>query len=198
MPNCDFYGVRDDHRELLDWLFAEGTCEVHELASRPGEALRRFVSADDVLSEFDRTRPNGRPLDTVHLQLYVLGAGPPFATRRIEFNPAKVLGPLFRHDAEGWGLVQLYLAIPANGKLAASHTNHNTRARALQWSSSYSQLGPVDAWDFERITRFSSRLNRRIKSQARAKSGSRVVLAHAFAAAETVRISPEGPALVAI
>jgi hypothetical protein len=32
MPNCDFYATPQDQAPLLDWLFAEGTCRVLDLA----------------------------------------------------------------------------------------------------------------------------------------------------------------------
>lgn len=79
MPNCDFYATPEDHEGLLAWLLAEGACEIHELGSDFGQPLRRFHSAAQVLEQFERRHPDGRKWRAVHLQLYVLGAGPPFA-----------------------------------------------------------------------------------------------------------------------
>lgn len=178
MPNCDFYATPEDHEGLLAWLLAEGACEVHELGSDFGQPLRRFRSAGEVLAQFERRYPNGRKWRALHLQLYVLGAGPPFVPRRVSLDPQACDGATFRYTAEGWGLVQLYLSALPEGdtRLEDSHTNHNTLKRAQTWSSTVPELGDVGAWDFGKITAFSSRLNREIRKRGVAKIGSRAIL----------------------
>lgn len=176
MPNCDFYATRDDHQGLLSWLFAEATCHVYELASDFGESLRQFESPHEVLRQFDRAYPNGKKRSEIHLQLYVIGAGPRFKPRRIRLDPARCDGASFRYEAEGWGLVQFYLATATPDGLDASHTNHNSAARAEAWAPAYRSLGDPSAWDFKRITAFSSRLNREIRKRAVGKIRGRVIL----------------------
>jgi hypothetical protein len=129
----------------------------------------------DVLRQFERRTPNGDPWP-VHLQLYVLGAGPPFERRRIALNPSAYDGATFRYIAEGWGLVQLYLSVPWPDRLENAHTNHNSKTRAQRWMSLYTDQAPTDAWDFSCISAFSSRLNGRIRKRGVAKVGSRTVL----------------------
>lgn len=182
MPNCDFYATPADHSELLSWLFSERSCEVYELASEVETPLKRFESAEEVTDEFKRSYGNGKPRTDVYLQIYVLGAGPPFVPQRTILDPAKCDGATYRFGAEGWGLVQLYLSAPSDGRLSCSHTNHNTRKRAETWERSGGSLGPVAAWDFDRITSFSSRFNRYVKRSALAAIGSRAVLPHALEA----------------
>src|SRR5262245_30214039 len=104
MPNCDFYATSEDHEGLLSWLFAEATCHVYELGSDFEKPLRRFESPEEVLREFDRIYPNGEPWREVHLQLYVIGAGPKFEPRRVALNPKACNGASFRYAADGWGL----------------------------------------------------------------------------------------------
>ena len=169
MPNCDFFATPDDHKGILEWLFAEGTCHVHELASAFGERLTRFESVDEVMARFHRTR-------AVYLQLEVLGAGPKFRARRIKLDPKRCGGATFRYEAEGWGLVQLYLENARRGRLDLSHTNHNSATRAGVWSPTVPELGSPAAWDFKRINAFSARLNREIRKRAVAKVWTRVVL----------------------
>jgi hypothetical protein len=176
VPNCDFYATPEDHQPLLEWMFAEGTCEVYESYSAHEQPLLRFGSANEVLRQFERRHANGKPWDAVHLQLYVPGTGPPFVARRIAVNPTACDGATFRYCAEGWGLVQLYLAAPRDGRLNDSHTNHNSRVRAEAWAGTAQDEQGPEAWDFRRITSFSSRLNRQIRKSAVAKIGSRVVL----------------------
>lgn len=108
--------------------------------------------------------------------LYVIGAGPQFTPRKIVLDPAKCNGATFRYGAEGWGLVQLYLSGPTTNGLQLSHTNHNTQKRAEAWQLTIPELGPVEAWDFKKITAFSSRLNREIRKRSVTKLGSYPVL----------------------
>jgi hypothetical protein len=176
MPNCDFYGTLEDHQGLLLWLFAEATCQVFELASDFGQPLKQFESADAVLRQFDLRSPIEERRKAVLLQLYVIGAGPKFTPRRVRLNPKACDGASFRYEAEGWGLVQLYLASATARGLENSHTNHNSRKRAEAWAPLYRKLADPLAWDFKRISSFSSRLNRQIKKMAIGKLGSRPVL----------------------
>jgi len=177
MPNCDFYATPEDHAGLLAWLFEEGTCEVYELASKYEQPLRRFASSDEALAVFEERYPDGGKVTSAHLQLYVLGAGPPFVPSRIALNPKACDGATFRYGADGWGLVQLYLQAVGRGELRNSHTNHFSQKAAQRWEPVRLDAGSaVDTWDFKRITAFSSRLNRQIRKRAVGRIGSRVVL----------------------
>ena len=175
MPNCDFYATTTDHAVLLDWLFAEKTCEVYESYSRYEQPLRHLATSSDVLAMFDE-RPG-----SVYLQLRVLGASPPFVPQRISLDPEKCDGATFRFAAEGWGLVQLYLGAVFRGGLQDSHTNHFSKKGAGKWEPFGTHDTAVNAWDFPRITAFSSRLNRQVRKQAVGKIASRVVLPGALA-----------------
>ncbi len=176
MPNCDFYAVPPDHEQLLDWLLREGTCRIFELSSKLEEPLREFCTVADVLSEFSSTYSNGDKYNTVHLQLYVLNAGPPFIPRRVSLDPQKCDGATFRFVAEGWGLVQLYLGSLGKRGLHDSHTNHNSMKRAEAWAPVKPEMRSFESWDFKKITAFSSRLNRQIRKMGIAKIASRAVL----------------------
>jgi hypothetical protein len=193
MPNCDFYATPEDHEHLLNWLFADATCNIYELASEFERPLKRFETAVDVMRQFERRYPSGEPWQ-VHLNLYVLGAGPAFEPRRITLDPNACGGATFRYAAEGWGLVQLYLAAPRAGCLENSHTNHNSKTRAERWAPLRGVEPAPAAWDFARITAFSSRLNRQIKKCSVGKIGSRVVLAGALKLWESgVSLAPYVP-----
>jgi len=180
MPNCDFYATPQDQAPLLDWLFAECTCKVFELSSQFDRPLKEFHSSTEVLSEFGRVYSNGALWHTVHLQLYVIGAGPAFEPRRVELNPNLCDGATFRYSAEGWGLVQLYLTAPTANGLNSSHTNHLKAKGAEKWAPLSPQKGAAERWDFKKIAAFSSRLNRQIKKLSVAKIGSRAILPDAL------------------
>lgn len=194
MPNCDFYGTADDHRGILDFLFGDKSCDVFELASDFESPLRQFVKSSDVLDQFQRSYPNGKSWHSVHLQLNVKGAGPTFKPRRVDLNPKVCDGATFRYEADGWGLVQLYLATTVGNSLGNSHTNHNTLKRAAKWTSVHESTDPPSAWDFAKISAFSSRLNRQIRKAKVAKLRSRVVLPGALNAWDQgVVLSPYAP-----
>jgi hypothetical protein len=177
MPNCDFYGTPEDHEELLSWLFSEATCHVFESYSAFEQPLSRFESPQDVLQQFDRRYTNGEKWSVVYLQLYVIGAGPQFTPQRVKLDPKDCNGASFRYAAEGWGLVQLYLTSAKADGLENSHTNHNSRKRAEAWAPTYRDLADhPSAWDFDRITSFSSRLNRQIRKMGVGNVASRPVL----------------------
>lgn len=180
MPNCDFYATPQDQAPLLDWLFAEGICKVFELSSQFDRPLKEFHSSTEVLSQFGRVYSNGALWHTVHLQLYVIGAGPAFEPRRVELNPNLCDGATFRYSAEGWGLVQLYLTAPTASGLNSSHTNHFKVKGAEKWAPLSPEKGAAELWDFKKIAAFSSRLNRQIKKLSVAKIGSRVILPNAL------------------
>ncbi|WP_306476576.1 hypothetical protein [Methyloversatilis sp.] len=181
MPNCDFYATIDDHKELLDWLFSERTCDVYELYSAFDTDLTKFSSASEVLAQFDRRYETGERWKSVELQLYVSGAGPAFEPRRVAVNPKFCNGATHRYAAEGWGLVQLYLSRPTQEGLDSSHTNHFTQKGAAAKAATDEARANVDSWDFKKITAFSSRLNRQIRNLSVGKLNSRPVLAGGLA-----------------
>jgi hypothetical protein len=138
--------------------------------------LKRFETVVDVMRQFERRYPNGEPWQ-VDLNLYVLGAGPPFEPRRITLDPKASGSATFRYAAEGWELVHLHLSAPRADRLENSHTNHNPKTRTERWEPVRGvEPGPA-ARHFARITAFSSRLNRQVKKRGVSKIGSRVVLA---------------------
>ena len=164
MPNCDFYGTPEDYPGLLSWLFSEAKCHVFELASEFGKPLKQFESVDAVLRQFDRRSPTEEKRSVVLLQLYVIGAGPKFTPRRVRLDPQAGDRASFRYEAEGWGLVQLYLASATAHGLENSHTNHNSRKRAEAWAPQYRKLADPSA-GFNHF-RLLVRLNRQIKKVA--------------------------------
>jgi len=182
MPNCDFFATAADHAPLLAWLFDENTCAVYEAYS-PGEApLRRFAGAAEVMREFEREGAYGR----CHLRLHVNGSGPVPEPRRIDIIASEqaACGFRYRYTIEGWGLVPLQLYVPQMKKgqrqLDKSHTNHNSQKRAEAWADIRQGMNSPDAWDFRKVTAFSSRLNRQIRKRAVAKWGGCSILAGAW------------------
>ena len=171
MPNCDFYVVGDDTRSVLDFVFSQRGWALYELSSRPDSPLRKFDSTEAVTAVFDL------PNTDVRFHLCAQEMGGRVREKRIVFKPGAVPGASFRFDSQGWGLVQLYFVAPRDGKLKASHTNHNSELRARRWEPTYAdEPDRVDDWDWKAVERTSARLNRFIRGVALSKVGSRPVL----------------------
>ncbi len=171
MPNCDFYACGGDAVEVVRFVLSQPGWSLWELASRPDCELRQFSTEAELLQVYDVSS------ESALFNLHAPEMGGSVIPQRITFNPGAVPDATFRVDSGGWGLIQLYLEAPRDGKLRASHTNHNSQKRALKWEPTYlDRLGPVDAWDWKAVSRVSSRLNRFIRSRATSKSGTRFVL----------------------
>lgn len=144
--------------------------------------MRYFERTAELVAAF----PGLGALDCfIHLMIHAERAGGAIVERRITYKPGAVKGATHRFDAGGWGLIQLYFGTMRKGRLTPSHTNHNTESRALAWSDTEHDLGPVSAWDFAEVTRASARLNRFIRKIAPRKLGSRPVLRAAAAALDS-------------
>ena len=176
MPNCDFYAVGGDFRDVLEFVFLQQGWTLVELASLPDHPLRRFDTADAVLEAYDLTT------SSAFLQLYTPALGGGIVERPIAFRPGAMGDAKGRIDSAGWGLIQLYLEGERHGRVGLSHTNHNSEARARSWENVYGhELGPVGAWDWGEVIRTSRRLNHHIRRIAASKEGSRLILPEAWA-----------------
>ncbi len=180
MPNCDFYATDGDHELLLDYIFDESLVEVYELSSDFDKPLKQFHSTGEVMKEFDRTYTNGNKWSSLHLQLYVLGSSHKFKPTKVFYKNENCDKETFKYKAEGYGLIQLYLSVPDKGLLSNSHTNHNTKKRAETWARTEIEIEEVAAWDFDVITKYSSKLNRYIRKLSVGKITSRPVLSNAY------------------
>lgn len=181
MPNCDFYAAGTDHQTVLDFLLKHGECDIYELGSRFEQPLRQFRHLSEFEEHFAITDWRIGSTVTILLQLYPHGAGGRFIARRVTLSPESCNGATFRYSAEGWGLIQLYLEPPREGDLHNSHTNHNSAKRAAAWSDTVNYLGSPSDWDWARVSSFSGRLNRFIRSLAVAKQRALSILPHAAA-----------------
>jgi hypothetical protein len=175
MPNCDFYACGEDHRLILEFLIADGQCDLWELYSDPGEECQKFESLDDFSAKFGFRDWNSINT-TIHLNLYPHNAGGRLSFRRIDLKSVPAPEKAFRFSAEGWGMVQLYLEPPRKGILQQSHTNHNSETRAKTWHSTIPDMGDPVEWNWSAVNSFSRRLNSFVRKSAVDKVKSQVVL----------------------
>lgn len=177
MPNCDFYALATDCARVLDFIFDQPGWVLHELSSEDDSPVRTFHSTRTVLTTFPLCERS------LHFHLYAAEMRGAILHRKITFNPGAVPGATFRYDTNGWGLIQLNLGVlRADGSLTASHTNHNSLARAQKWEPTFPDQGAVDAWDWRAVEQTSGRLVRFIRKIASSKRFLRPVLPAAHAA----------------
>jgi hypothetical protein len=164
---------------VLELLFSTTDCQVWEMASVPGEQLRRFRSPQEVGAAFKL----GVGPASAHLQLYSPSMGGRFRVRRLEFDRRRVKGPAWRQEGHGWGSIQLSFGGLHAGRITPSHTNHNSQRRASTWEASYAaELGRVADWNWTEVVRVSRAINRHIAKLATGEHGSRPILPSAWAA----------------
>jgi len=177
LPNCDFYAAPGDFELILQFLFEELQCRVFEAYSRFDRDLREFSCLDELVESTETKLgdcSNSRL--SCYLALWPVEASDQVRIRRIELNPTAGLGT-HRYSVEGWGLIFLQLGGLGKMEVHPSNTNHNSEKRARKWAETYEDLlGQPSAWNWDVVTRTSAKLNRRIRSLAAAKIGSRPVL----------------------
>jgi hypothetical protein len=136
MASLDFFAVREDILDILGFLYAETDFRVFELASRFGQELREFRSAEEV----ERIFPIG-------LDVHGQGFGSTFHLwspavmhrldiQRVALDPRRCEGHTHRYELAGGALVQLYLGGVHGRVITKSHYGHNSRERAEKWGVS--------------------------------------------------------------
>jgi hypothetical protein len=178
MPNCDFYAAGPDHRSLLEFVLSLDDCDVYELHSAVDREIVRFRTLEDVGVRYDVSSWDVGTGECIRLQIHPHAAGGRVMFDRVALSPTHT-GGTFRYSTMGWGLVQLYLEAPRDGRLRASHTNHNSGRRAVAHAPSHPGLGSVAEWNWAAVSRWSRRLNRFIQKAATEKRDGRAVLPHA-------------------
>lgn len=184
MPNLDFYAIGRDLDEVLEFVFGRSRCRVFEAYSPYDTELAEFHRVADIKARYSLGACQGRG-PSVLLELWPIDAPDAAFAQRIELKPSACAGATFRFQLVGWGLIQLQLGGLGPDGIVASHTNHNSEARAQAWESVYfDSLGPFSAWDWTEVVRVSRQLNSHVRRNLTvAKIGSRPVLK---CAAETV------------
>lgn len=184
MANLDFYALPADAEEILGFIFEQPGWVLHELSSLPNAKVRSYTSLAPLLEAADSWS------QALRFQLHTpeMGGRPHY--RRIKLNAGAIPGATFSYSTEGWGLIQLYFEVPSGAHLAASHTNHNSEARARKCEPTYPQQADrVADWNWSEVSRASGRLNGFVRARSAAKQGSRPILPRAHEAMATGQLA---------
>jgi hypothetical protein len=174
LPNCQWFGTKADHQQVLEQVFAMACFDVFEHYSRPDLPLRQFHSVDEVLSLFDTFYPKGPSASVANLMLWVRDSGPEptIAKYRIQSGP---LAGKWMERCEPMGCVTLSLEAGRETLLPYSNTNAVTETTlGAVGGKATDDKGIV--WDVRRTNQVSSALNRKIRKMAAGKITSLAVL----------------------
>lgn len=190
MATLDFFGVREDLVDLLNFIYSETDCVVYESYSLYDAVLRRFTA----VQELDAAYPIGSdPHGNGHAILLQLHSPSVAATPNIQRFSLVVPGHRFRHRVEGAGLMQLYLGGAYDESISRSHFGHWSEAGAKERC-----LYPADGVNWQLHRSLSGKIQRHIKNHlAGAKVWGRYILTHAFSELQSGKIARVGSLSIA-
>jgi hypothetical protein len=178
VPNCNFYAIGNDYKEILEFVFSELACRVFQDYSEFDSELIEFGSADEVCEHYNLFKFDNGKSQMANIILWPTEASDKFKVTKIELNPDKCNGATYRYQANDWGLIQLQFKGTNKLGLQYSHTNHNTEKRALAWEEiDRDKLGNVRDWNFSVTTSVSRKIINFIKKHSNKKVGPMPVMA---------------------
>jgi len=140
---------------LVQSLFAKEQ-EVYETYSKNDQKLRKFESADEVLSEIELA--SSRKDSLVYLAIYYPNAKGYTRIKKIDLDPRKCNGAKTRYSIQGWGLV--HFQIQKNDHDIVCNITANSEKRALAWFSTHPELETPELWSWKEVNKQLSRLKR--------------------------------------
>ena len=102
MGQINFFGVREDHTAVFDYIFTETNFRVFETYSEFDQDLREFKSVDELLKTFDLGVDGHGNASSPFICLWSPSIIPEPTFRKINL---KVKGHTFRYVIEGCGLL---------------------------------------------------------------------------------------------
>ena len=152
MANLNFYAAPpEDWETVLSFVYERTDCIAYEGTAFDRE-LRTFATMEEVIAA---------NAQTLYLWAPALGSEP-----RIKRTAVFVPGHTFRHDVEGWGLMQLLFGQVTETQMRPGRLSNNSEKRSLKWEPLYPELGPVSAWDWKAVERLSRRIEDLIRRRA--------------------------------
>ena len=174
MAQLEFFGLNDDHRQIIEFLFTETDVHIFELYSNFGQTLREFKSWGDLQTAFDIGQDkHGHGWATL-LSLWSPAVMADPNIRRVKLDPTHCHGFTFRYTIGGWGAFQFYLGGLHERIITKSHFGHLTERGARA-------RGYVSGVNWPALAKLSNKVRYHIsKRLAVAKVPGRPVLPEAY------------------
>lgn len=173
MAHTSFYGLKNDIRDVFEFLFTQTDVEVFESYSEFNQELRQFRTIEELENAFKIGFDRGGSGGSEIFELWSSTVMP---------RP-----PIHKRVAEGYGtrysishpsLIRLYLGGQHNNSTTYSDFDHWEKAAYLRRTSDAANI-----CDWRALSRLSGRIQRHVKRHlAVAKIGSISILPEAFAA----------------
>lgn len=160
--NYDFFADKTDKLEIIKFIFHKTDLQIYDMSSPYGQEIFRYTSVEEIASKFDLINGDKFAL-TFQLWAPIHKGHPLF--KKIDLDPKRCNGHLFRYTTEGWGLIQLYLGGLKNNELNQSHIGHFTEKQALKWEGANPFNGPVKNWAWSEIQQTSQKLRSQIHNK---------------------------------
>lgn len=147
---------------IADAIFNEESAEVLEAYSDFDQESIQLRSAKDLCTyALSRRISNGY----LHLAVRYPDMAGKLTKARIELDPSKCGGHTYRYQAQGWGLVWVYLKLSPAGGLE-SFISANSEKRAVAWAPAYPEMEAPSTWQWLPVARHLRRLRRALKLAA--------------------------------
>ncbi|MGK4006510.1 hypothetical protein WMF31_28075 [Sorangium sp. So ce1036] len=147
---------------IADAIFKERPAAVAEAYSGFDRALIQFQSAQEICAHARSKRSSD---GYIHLAVLYPDMAGKLTRARISLDPKECDGHTHRYEAQGWGLIWVYLKLsPAEGPESSISANSEKRARA--WSATYPDMEAPSTWHWPAVARHLRRLRSALKRAA--------------------------------
>jgi hypothetical protein len=176
MASLDYYALKDDIHDVINFVLGETDCRIFESYSEFDSELREFRTFEELSAAFEL---GADPQGQGYAILLKLWSPQVMREMEIERISLKVPGHSFRYAVRGVGLIQLYFGGLHNGAITQSYYGHWTKKSAMERA-----VGDVATVDWTVLSKLSGRIQRHFRKLAVAKVRARPVLPAAFKAVQ--------------
>jgi hypothetical protein len=144
----DFYAAPEDTKMIFDFIFSELQLEAYLSYSDAGQPMKSYNSTDEVFKDFSFVNSVG---NSINFQLWSPNLGGDLVIEKINLDPKRCNGHVFRYATRGWGLIQFYCGVLNNNKLTFSHLGHHSLKKAMLWQDTNKGIGSVEKWNWKEV-----------------------------------------------
>ncbi len=160
MAYCDFYAVRSDILDVLQFIRAETDLVFYEMYSEMDCELRRFDTIEDVMQVYDAEIIGRAARHTAHdvlLLLWSPSISPAPKPHRFDLDYKKTKHT-YRYQLCGQALLRLYLGGLHDTALIQSHCGHAYKYDATR-------RGIQDGCDYDALRKLANRIQYHIRKR---------------------------------